>query len=453
MKKINLPISSSEKNAIPIYFVSSNWKKEIGKKVSKSALNWANQSGFSGGVKAHCILPDAKGAVEAILFNPGDNPLNTGKLAKVLPNGNYAFAAGDHHNYLGYLLGAYRFTDYKNQGKVEANIFIPKKINKAAIVRESEATFLTRDLINIPTNDLGPDELEKTTREIAKKFGAKISVVKGAQLLKKNFPMVHAVGRASDKLPRLIELNWGNPRAKKITLIGKGVCFDTGGLNIKPGNSMALMKKDMGGAANVLGLAYMIMAAKLKVRLKLLIPAVENNISANAYRPGDILDSRKGLTVEIGNTDAEGRLILADALTYASESKPDLIVDMATLTGAARVALGPDLPPFYSDDQTLANRISKSAEKQVDPLWQMPLWKPYVPNLGSKVADTNHITSGGFAGSITAALFLQKFVDPNLSWVHFDVYGWSPSAKPWCNIGGEAQCIRALFHTVKDHYC
>lgn len=266
--------------------------------------------------------------------------------------------------------------------------------------------------------------------------------------------MVHAVGRASSRAPRIADYSWGAEDAPRVTLVGKGVIFDTGGLNLKPGNSMTLMKKDMGGAANVLGLASMIMAAKLPVRLRVIVPCVENAVSGNAFRPGDILDSRKGLTVEIGNTDAEGRLILADALALADEESPEVLIDMATLTGAARVALGPDLPPFYTGDEALAEDIAVMSEAATDPLWRLPLWKPYLKYLDSKVADINHInTSGtGYAGSITAALFLSRFVEKAESWVHFDIFGWTPAEKPGKPMGGEAQGIRALFDLLSERY-
>jgi leucyl aminopeptidase len=264
--------------------------------------------------------------------------------------------------------------------------------------------------------------------------------------------MIHAVGRASTRAPRLIDMVWGRTGDPKVTLVGKGVCFDTGGLNIKPGNSMALMKKDMGGAANVLGLASMIMAARLKVRLRVLIPAVENSISGNAFRPGDVLASRKGLTVEIGNTDAEGRLVLGDALALADEESPDLLVDMATLTGAARVALGPDLPPFYTDDEPLAAAIAANAEAVADPVWRMPLWSPYDTMLESRIADVNHVSDGAFAGSITAALFLRRFVDKARAWAHFDIFAWTPKARPGRPFGGEAQAIRTLHALIAERY-
>jgi leucyl aminopeptidase len=306
--------------------------------------------------------------------------------------------------------------------------------------------------VNTPTNDMGPDALEQAVRELARKHGAEVSVTAGDDLLAANFPMIHAVGRAAAQAPRLIDLRWGPQDAPKVTLVGKGVCFDTGGLDIKPASGMLLMKKDMGGAANVLGLASMIMGADLKVRLRVLIPAVENAISGNAFRPGDILPSRKGLTVEIGNTDAEGRLVLGDALALADEEKPELLVDMATLTGAARVALGPDLPPFYTNDETLAADIAAASADVEDPLWRMPLWQPYDAKMASKVADLNNVNADGFAGSITAALFLRRFVENTAAWVHFDIYAWNPTERPHGPAGGEAQGIRALEQVISQRF-
>ncbi len=281
---------------------------------------------------------------------------------------------------------------------------------------------------------------------------ATVAVTKGDALLKKNFPMIHAVGRAASAAPRLIDLRWGPKSAPKVTLVGKGVCFDTGGLDIKPPAGMLLMKKDMGGAANVLGLASMLMASNANIRLRVLIPAVENSIAGDAFRPGDVLHSRKGLTVEVGNTDAEGRLVLADALALADEEKPQLLLDMATLTGAARVALGPDIPPFFTDDDNLADDLASVSSRLADPMWRMPLWRPYENGLKSKIADLNNITSSGFAGSVTAALFLSRFVDKAQSWAHFDVYGWNPAAKPHAPAGGEAQCIRALDDLIRQRF-
>ena len=350
------------------------------------------------------------------------------------------------------MLGGYVFTRYGKKPGKDIRLAVPAGADVAYIRRAAEAVFLARDLVNTPTNDMGPDELEQAVRALASKHKAKVSVVKGDDLLAKNFPMIHAVGRASDKAPRLVDMIWGDKNAPKVTLVGKGVCFDTGGLDIKPSSGMLLMKKDMGGAANVLGLASMIMSSRLKVRLRVLIPAVENAISGNAFRPGDILKSRKGLTVEIGNTDAEGRLILADALALADEEAPEILVDMATLTGAARVALGPDLPPFYTDDDGFASDVAVAAREQEDPLWRMPLWRPYDGKLSSKVADMNNVTTDGFAGSITAALFLRRFVEKAKSWAHFDIFAWNPSDRPHGPTGGEAQGIRALEKVISQRY-
>ncbi len=320
------------------------------------------------------------------------------------------------------------------------------------IRRTVEAVTLTRDLVNTPANDLGPAEIEAAVRALAARFGAAVTVTTGDDLLAANFPMIHAVGRASPRAPRLIDLVWGDAAHPKVTLVGKGVVFDTGGLDIKPSSGMLLMKKDMGGAANALGLALMVMARELPVRLRLLIPSVENAIDGSAFRPGDILASRKGLSVEIGNTDAEGRLILADALALADEEAPDLIIDFATLTGAARVALGPQLPPAYTDDETLAADLARHAAQEADPSWRLPLWQPYMSMLDSPIADINNAPGSGFAGSITAALFLKRFVERATSWLHLDIYAWNPSSRPGRPEGGEAQTIRALDALLAERF-
>jgi leucyl aminopeptidase len=328
----------------------------------------------------------------------------------------------------------------------------PAGVDAARLSKIAEAVFEGRDLINTPANDLGPAEIEAAIRNVAKQFSASVTSIIGDDLLKQNFPMVHVVGRASTRAPRLVDLRWGNPSHPKVTLIGKGVAFDTGGLNIKPDNSMLLMKKDMGGAAVALAAARMVMASNLPISLRLIVPTVENSISGSAFRPGDVLASRKGMSVEIGNTDAEGRLILGDALTLADEEAPDLVLDFATLTGAARVALGPDLPPVYTDDETLAADITASGLAVNDPVWRMPLWKPYAKLLESKVADINHISSGAFAGSVTAALFLQRFVEKAKSWAHFDVFCWVPSPKSGRPEGGEVQAARLVFELLERRY-
>jgi len=298
---------------------------------------------------------------------------------------------------------------------------------------------------------MGPAELETAARDLGGRHGATFRSIAGDELLQQNFPLIHAVGRASPRAPRLIDLTWGDAAHPKITLVGKGVCFDTGGLDIKPDSAMLIMKKDMGGAANVLAAAHMIMDAKLKVRLRVLIPAVENAIAGEAFRPMDIYRSRKGITVEIGNTDAEGRLVLADALALADEEAPELIVDMATLTGAARVALGPELPPLFTHDDALAADLTRHAQAERDPLWRLPLWRPYESLLDSKTADINNV-GGSFAGSITAALFLNRFVTAAKSWAHFDIYAWTPSAKPARPDGGECQVARALYALLRERY-
>ena len=329
---------------------------------------------------------------------------------------------------------------------------LPEGVDEAYVRRTAEAVCLTRDLVNTPSNDLGPAELEQTVRALAARFDASVTVITGEDLLAENFPMVHAVGRASPRTPRLIDMVWGDPAAPKVTLVGKGVCFDTGGLDIKPAAGMLLMKKDMGGAAHAIGLAQMIMARGLPIRLRLIIPAVENAIDGSAFRPGDILASRKGLSIEIGNTDAEGRLVLGDALSLADEEAPEILIDFATLTGAARVALGPQLPPAYTDDEQLAADLARFATSEADPSWRMPLWQAYSSMLDSPIADMNNAPGSGFAGSITAALFLQRFVERAGAWLHLDIYAWNPSGRPGRPEGGEAQTIRALDALLAERY-
>ncbi|MEZ5810501.1 MAG: leucyl aminopeptidase family protein [Rhizobiaceae bacterium] len=424
------------------------------------ACRWAVDNGFDGQAGRVLVVPGADGAAAGALLGIGDRQgaeaaLLAGGLADKLPEGHWHFAeAPDDPEVaaLALLLGGYRFTRYGARPAADIRFAVPSTKLRAQAGRVASGVCLARDLINTPASDMGPQALEAAARTLARRFRAEISVVKGEALLKKNLPMIHAVGRASAEAPRLIDMRWGPKSAPKVTLVGKGVCFDTGGLDIKPASGMLMMKKDMGGAANVLGLASMLMEAMVPVRLRVLVPAVENAISGNAFRPGDVLASRKGATVEIGNTDAEGRLVLADALALADEEKPQLLVDMATLTGAARVALGPDLPPFYTDDDELADALAGESARLADPMWRMPLWRPYEKDLKSKIADINNVTSGGFAGSVTAALFLSRFVEKAESWVHFDIYGWNPSARPHAPVGGEAQCIRALDQVIRDRY-
>ncbi len=455
-----MPIELIEKKpraSRPVHPVARDGLSRAG--LDEPTLAWAKATGFNGEVGRSLLVPGPNGQVSAALFGigkPEENAaLGTGALAKALPEGDWHFAdtpADPTLSTLGVVLGGYAFTRYGKKAGKDIRLTVPDGADAAWLRRIADGVFLARDLVNTPTNDMGPDELEQAVRALARTHKAKVSVARGDELLAKNFPMIHAVGRASDKAPRLIDMVWGDRNAPKVTLVGKGVCFDTGGLDIKPSSGMLLMKKDMGGAANVLGLASMIMASKLKVRLRVLIPAVENAISGNAFRPGDVLKSRKGLTVEIGNTDAEGRLVLADALALADEEEPQMLIDMATLTGAARVALGPDLPPFYTDDDGLASDLAAAAKEQEDPLWRMPLWRPYDAKLSSRVADMNNVTTDGFAGSITAALFLRRFVEKSKSWAHFDIFAWNPSDRPHGPTGGEAQGIRALEQVISRRF-
>ncbi len=377
-----------------------------------------------------------------------------GSIASRLPEGHYRFLdvpPAAHLVALGWCLELYKYDPFRPAPSKQTTLECPKSVDRAAVLSAANASFTVRDQINTPANLFGPDELEAAARVLATRHKAKLKVIKG-KALAKDFPLIEVVGAASTRVPRLIDFTWGKASAPKITLVGKGVCFDTGGLDIKPSAGMLLMKKDMGGAANNLGLAQMIMVAKLNLRLRVLIPAVENSIAGNAFRPGDVFKTRKGLSVEIGNTDAEGRLVLCEALALADEEKPDMIIDMATLTGAARVALGPDLPPFYTDDADLAASLAKHAAAENDPLWQLPLWQPYAAMIETPIADLNNAGAGGFAGSITAALFLKRFVENAKSYVHFDIFGWTPTAKPGRPKGGEAQGMRAVFALLQERF-
>lgn len=440
--------------AIPIRCYTDESFKASGKDLTKDAFAWAKANGFSGKSGQHCLIPSKNGAISCVLFGLGSGEgdgksMSHAKLARLLPKGDYAIEGADEQAKLAWAMGGYSFDRYRARNHKTPRLSAEISDETSHI---ADAVFLTRDLINIPANDMGPVALEAAFRKLAATHKATVEVIVGDALLEKNFPMVHAVGRASAEAPRVLDLHWGDPSHPKVTLVGKGVTFDTGGLNIKPGSSMALMKKDMGGAANVMGLAHMIMANNVPIRLRLIVGAVENSISANAFRPGDILSSRKGLSVEIGNTDAEGRLVLGDCLALGDEDHPDMMIDMATLTGAARVALGPDLPPFYTNNNEFAAAAMEKGNAVNDPLWRMPLWQPYQSMLASKIANVNHISSGGFAGSITAALFLSRFVENANVWAHFDIYGWVPSAKPWAPIGGEAQGIRSIYEVIKEQF-
>ena len=443
--------------AIPIWFVTAQTYPDVRKFIGAEACAFADAAGFEPKSGRHLLLP-GKAGLGGVLFgleaaNDVKDPFLPGRLPQLLPDGVYRFANDPHDARLAALafaLGSYRFTRYRKAEARNITLDLPQSVDRDDLERIVEGVTLARDLINTPANDLGPAQLEDAARELAARHGAAITAIVGDDLLAQNFPLIHAVGRAASGAPRLIDITWGESRHPRITLVGKGVCFDTGGLDIKPESGMLNMKKDMGGAATALALAHMIMARGLKVRLRVLIPAVENSIAGSSFRPRDIYTSRKGISVEIGNTDAEGRLILADALALADEDKPALIADFATLTGAARVALGPDVPPFFTDDDTLAGELMKCGAAENDPLWRLPLWRPYETMLESKVADINNV-GGSQGGAITAALFMSRFVTIK-SWLHVDLFAWTPSAKPARPEGGECQAARALYALLAARY-
>jgi leucyl aminopeptidase len=445
--------------SVPILFVTTtNFDKTI-EIIDDRERTFLRAAGYEPKPGRHLIVPAADGKLAGVLFGleNADEPMKDlfrpGALATLLPPGTYRFANAPHDARLAALafaLGAYQFTRYRKADERKVRLVVPDGVDGDDLTRIVEGAALARDLINTPSNDMGPTELEDAARALAKQHSASVSVT-GGDALEKNFPLVAAVGAGSPRAPRLIDITWGSVTDPKITLVGKGVCFDTGGLDIKNDTGMLNMKKDMAGGATALGLAHMIMARKLKVRLRVIIPAVENSISGTSFRPRDIYTSRKGISVEIGNTDAEGRLILADALALADEDKPALIADFATLTGAARVALGPELPPFFTDDDALAGELAGHAAAENDPLWRMPLWRPYETMLDSKVADTNNVSTGGHGGAITAALFLRKFVAAK-SWLHFDIFAWTPAARAGRPEGAELQSARALYALLCARY-
>jgi leucyl aminopeptidase len=443
--------------AIPLHAVAA--KDARGWLAKQKRAGLVSASGFAGTAGALAALPDAKGGIAAWVLGLGDNKdaFALAVAAEKLPEGLYRLAevpqnCGGAHAALAWLMGGYSFDRYKKKNPRKARLVTPEGVDGEEISRIAENLFLARDLVNTPANDMGPAELEAAARTLAKIHGAKVSVVSGAALTK-NYPLIAAVGGGSPRAPRLIELNWGNKKnAPLVTLVGKGVCFDSGGLDLKPSAAMLTMKKDMGGAACVLAAAGMVMGAKLNLRLRVLIPAVENSVSGTAMRPGDVFTSRKGLTVEIGNTDAEGRLILADALADADDEKPDLLIDVATLTGAARAATGMELPPFFTDDDKLAADLMRIGSAVQDPLWRLPLWRGYEDTLTSRVADLNNNPAYNYAGAITAALFLNRFVKQAKSWAHLDIPAWIDRAKPGRPVGGEANGARAIYALLKERY-
>jgi len=446
----------------PIWFVTEETFAAVSGEIGEVAARFAQASGFKPKPGRIALLPDAAGALAGVLFGeaaPGArdfDPMGPGKLAAALPAGEYRFAnsPGDPRlATLSFLLALYRYDRFKGGDKTpQPWLAAPVGVDFAGCERMARAVAFGRDLINAPANVMTPSALEKEAERLAETFGADFECFGGDALLAKRFPLIHAVGAAAAEAPRLVDFVWGRHDAPKVTLVGKGVTFDSGGLDIKPSNGMELMKKDMGGAATALTLARCVMEAGLDLRLRVILPIVENSISAKAMRPSDVIASRKGPTVEIGNTDAEGRLILADALSYAAEESPDLLIDFATLTGAARVALGPDLPPFYTDDEALAADLARASQAVADPIWRMPLWRPYETMLEAKVADLTNAPGSAFAGSITAALFLRGFAEGAKSWAHFDVYAWNPSARAYGPQGGEIQAARAVLAMLRSRY-
>lgn len=459
----NVLLSQSSKvRTKPIYFAApGSLEKDLGD-LSKEQRVWLQDTGWKPDKGKIALLPGADGQMDGAVLGLGaireeaEMALLIGQLARTIPAGAYHFHEDPPAVELAtisWLMGGYYFDRYSDRhARAVRHLRLPDGVDKDNVIRIVNGMTLGRDLINTPPNDLGPAELADAAQHLADQHGAEFSTIVGKDLLRQNFPLIYTVGRASDRPPRLIELRWGEADHPKVTLVGKGICFDTGGLNLKLGNSMILMKKDMGGAATVLALAMMIMSADLPICLHVVIPTADNNVGRDAFRPSDVIPSRKGLSVEIGNTDAEGRLVLADALALADESDPELLICIATLTGAARVALGVEVPPFYVDNDEIASDLHKVSLETLDPLWRMPFWQPYDSQLASKIADLNHIADSGFGGSITAGLFLKRFVSRAKDFLFLDIYGWVPQDRPGKPRGGEPQSARALFEYLKNRY-
>jgi leucyl aminopeptidase len=424
-----------------------------------AAERWAEATRFAAEPGKLLLLPDESGRLSRVLAGvaDGDRLWAIAHGPDALPEGTYRLdgvaTGGDQTRLaLGWALGSYGFTRYRKRERGLARLEWPAGADRDRVEALAEAFWLARDLINTPAEDLGPAELAGAVEDLAGRHGARMKLIVGEKLLDENYPAIHAVGRASTRAPRLADLTWGDERAPRLTLVGKGVCFDTGGLDLKPSSGMRMMKKDMGGAATLMGLASAVMALKLPVRLRLLVPAVENSVAGNAFRPLDVLRTRKGITVEVGNTDAEGRLILCDALDEACRESPALLLDMATLTGAARVALGPELPALFANDDALATDLLAAGTAEGDPLWRLPLWAGYREMLKSPVADINNVSDGGFAGAITAALYLAEFVTPGVPWAHIDTYAWNGKSRPGRPEGGEALALRALLALIERRF-
>jgi leucyl aminopeptidase len=443
--------------ATPILATDAKRLPKLLEMLTPAERRWAAASGFDGAPHTHQLLPDGKGGIARVLVGVRDaaDPWALASLPLKLPRARYELAKGavniaPENAAFAWDLGGYQYTRYKKARRKPADLQLARSARVAEALQMAEAVRLVRDLINTPAEDMGPEHLSDMAREQAELFGGEFDEWIGEELLAQNFPAIHAVGRAAARAPRLLEINWGNPRHPRIAIVGKGVCFDTGGLDLKTAEGMRLMKKDMGGAAHALALARLIMQRQLPLRLQMLIPAVENAVSGNAFRPGDVVRTRKGLTVEVGNTDAEGRVILCDALAYAAEQKPKAIIDFATLTGAARVALGPELPVMFANDERLAAKILAASDAEADPMWRLPLWRNYRRFFDSDVADINNSGRGGYGGAIVAALFLDYFIPEGMPWVHFDVFSWNDVSRPGRPMGGEAQGLRAVLAAITE---
>ena len=452
-------LQASAAAATPIALTTAASWPEHKKALPAPTQRWLDAVGFRGAPDTFALVPDGQGhlgQVWAAVRTP-TSPYALGALPRALPAGRYTLgggglAADEYAAALSWELGSYVFDAYKRSAREAATLVLPVSSGARRGLLEATTIGAVRDLINTPAEHLGPAELAQAVQTAASAHGARFRQVVGEDLLKQNFPAIHAVGRAAARAPRLIELNWGNPRHPRLTLVGKGVCFDSGGLDLKPADAMRWMKKDMGGAANALGLACLVMALKLPVRLQLLIAAVENAVSGNAFRPGDVIRTRQGLHIEIGNTDAEGRVILCDALAYGAQHQPDLMIDMATLTGAARVALGPQLPALFTRDNAWGRELMDLGVQLEDPLWQLPLWRGYHPMIESDIADIVNTGKGPMAGAITAALFLDDFVPSSVPWLHLDLFAWNDASRPGRPLGGEAQTLRLLLRWLEQRY-
>ena len=446
--------------AIPIWPLRSAEYDAWRGRQPPSWRTWLAAHDFKPTAGRYLVAPDAEGVPAGVALGLGERGdlWCYGALAADLPRGHYRIAgelapADATAAAIGWGLGAYRFSCYRAAGERQlATLAAPEGADLAHVESVLAATYLVRDLINVPAEEMGPADLAAAAREVADAFAAEATVIEGDALLEHDYSLIHAVGRASSRPPCLIDLRWGAPEAPRVSLVGKGVCFDSGGLDLKTATGMRLMKKDMGGAATVLGLARMVMAADLPVRLRVLLPAVDNAVSGAALRPGDIVRTRKGISVEIGNTDAEGRLVLADALAEADAERPHLLIDCATLTGSARIALGTELPALFTDDEALAGDLARHSRAETDPLWRLPLWRPYRALLDSPIADIDNVGGGRFAGAITAALFLQDFVTDTPAWAHLDLYAWNDKTQPGRPVGGEAMGLRALYALLAERY-